>query len=911
MTEEQWRAAWILCESAGDLDLDAQREYVRGATVDAEVERHVLAVFEELESEPSYPPPPDRRVGDTVGRYTLLERIGQGGMGEVYAAEDTELRRTVALKFLPSAVGADKLAASQVISEARLASRLNHPNIVTVHELVQTPWGLAIAMELVEGQSLRKLLKSAKLPTRRVIRIARQLASALTAAHEQGIVHRDIKPENIMVRTEDDFVKVLDFSLAQNLRDRTAAQRSIDLPVGTVRYMSPEQKAGWPATAASDIYSLALVLEEAGDWKDSILTRMRSTDPLRRPTAREVERLLAKLEPLSHKWLVLALLFCLLLVVSTGIYWLRVPKERASPRYEQITHYTSGHDVTATALSRIGDELAYATIDGGFFVRDNRTRKVRELAGPEHLTCYQLLFASDQRLLAIGSAGGKFEAWQLALNSETPRRLSDNVQLAAISHDGKQIAWLNGIHQVWVGANLEAQAHRLMEVPRASHVTALFWSGDDRRLWFHRLSGCRGGADRPDVAINPDLCQSSDLVTVDPRAAHATVSIGSLRFSSGFFTRSGEFVFLRQDFARESEGFNIWSLPLKPRTGQVASVPKQISHFSNAAFSNLTGTADGQRLFMVRTDSSAYSYTGDWRRTPVPSLRRPLRLTFEDSYNYPHAWSADSQSVIFESGRNGHLEIFRQNRRQREPELLVSSERENYYPQLSPDGKWILFMSARKTQDAGFTDLRLMRAPANGGPIAEVPIGEALDEFRCSVPGFGRICVLRTSHGGQQAYYELDPVKGKGRELGRSSPAIAGLGRWALSADGRHVAIPDNSGPGGFIELQLDPDPSKRWRVSRQVSGMDLVISGMNPGHSSGEWLAWTDPASSKFNQMSLPPFSLDQSYSSALYFIDAHLHVHLLENDSVHAFGLFSPDGKHVVAIRDELTSNVWSFVR
>jgi eukaryotic-like serine/threonine-protein kinase len=151
LTDEQWRAAWILCETAGDLDSEAQREYVRGATVDGEVERRVIALFDELQSEPSYPPAPDRRVGDTVGRYTLVERIGQGGMGEVYAAEDTELRRTVALKFLPSAVAPDKAAASQVISEARLASRLNHPNIVTVYELIQTPWGLAMVMNWWKG----------------------------------------------------------------------------------------------------------------------------------------------------------------------------------------------------------------------------------------------------------------------------------------------------------------------------------------------------------------------------------------------------------------------------------------------------------------------------------------------------------------------------------------------------------------------------------------------------------------------------------------------------------------------------------------------------------------------------------------------------------------------------------------
>ncbi len=905
MTDKQWRTTWVLCETAGDLDSQAQREYVRGATADSEVESQVIAVFEELESESHFPTVPDRRVGETVGRYTLLERIGQGGMGEVYSAEDRELRRIVALKFLPSAVGVDHAAASQVISEARLASRLNHPNIVIVYELIQTQWGLAMAMELVEGHSLRKLLKTTRVSVRRLIHIGRQVASALSAAQQKGIVHRDIKPENIMVR-QDDFVKVLDFSLAQNVRDQAGVNRGTSLPVGTVRYMSPEQKAGQAVTAASDIYSLALVLEEAG-WKHPILTRMCSKDPLRRPTATQVEQLLAKLQARSQNRLILALLACLLLVVSAGVFWFRRSKAHSNPQFEQITRYSGGHDITAVALSRSGNNLAYATIDGGFFVRDNLTRQVRELTAPERLTCYQLIFAGSEQLLAVGSADGRFEAWQISLDSGASRLLSDDVQLTAASHDGRQIAWLDGAHRVWAGATLGAPARLLMQVPGGQHVAALFWSWDDKRLWFHRLSGCRGRADRPDVTIDPDFCESSDLVTVDSHVGHPTVSIGPLFFSSGFFTPSGEFIFLRQDFARDGAALNIWALPMSSKTGQVVSSPKQISHFSNLALSQLIGTPDGLKLFVLRTDGYAQTYTTDWQAKPQPSLRLPRRLTSEESYNFPHDWSTDNQSVIFESDRNGHLAIYRQNRNRREPELLASSERENYFPKLSPDGKWILFMSAQKSRDAGFTDLRLMRVPANGGPIVQVPLVEPLDEFRCSRPGSGHICVLRVTHAGQQTYYELDPVLGKGRELGRTSSVLPELGRWQLSADGRRVVFPDDTHPGCFTEVQLDPDPSKRWQVRRQIDGIG-IISGMNPGPSRGEWLAWTNAGS---RTLALRPVFLDPSRFSALYFVDAHLHAHLLENDSIHSFGVFSNDGKHVATIRDDLASNLWSFNR
>ena len=178
-------------------------------------------------------------------------------MGEVFSAQDTELGRTVALKFLLPDAFESSSTVESFIREAKAASSLNHPNIVTVHEVIRSESSRAIVMELVEGASLRELCGSAQ-PIDLVIRTGQQIANALAEAHVHGIVHRDVKPENIMVRG-DGYVKVLDFGLARQMAVDTAGS---GLPAGTLRYMSPEQIRGEPLTGASDVFSLGLTLYE-------------------------------------------------------------------------------------------------------------------------------------------------------------------------------------------------------------------------------------------------------------------------------------------------------------------------------------------------------------------------------------------------------------------------------------------------------------------------------------------------------------------------------------------------------------------------------------------------------------------------------------------------------------------------
>lgn len=211
-------------------------------------------------------------AGTRIGRYEIQSLIGVGGMGEVYRALDTELNRPVALKFLHSDVAADQDRMSRFIQEARAASALNHPNILTVFDIGQTEAGARFfATEFVQGTTLREHIAARRLKLGDALDIAAQIASALAAAHAEGIVHRDIKPENVMVRA-DGYVKVLDFGLAKVTSrnsnvDTEAATRALvntnpGAIMGTVAYMSPEQARGEAVDARTDIWSLGCVFYE-------------------------------------------------------------------------------------------------------------------------------------------------------------------------------------------------------------------------------------------------------------------------------------------------------------------------------------------------------------------------------------------------------------------------------------------------------------------------------------------------------------------------------------------------------------------------------------------------------------------------------------------------------------------------
>jgi serine/threonine protein kinase len=212
---------------------------------------------------------PQLPAGQNIGRYQVVSFIGRGGMGEVYLATDEKLNRRIALKVLPVDYTRDKYRLRRFQQEAQAASALNHPNILTIHELGEEDGRQFIATEFVDGETLRQRLKRLPVNLSETLDTAIQIASALSAAHQADIVHRDIKPENIMLR-RDGYVKVLDFGLAklteQNEPTAGGAEENTDhssgLLLGTVKYMSPEQARGMNVDARSDIFSFGVVLYE-------------------------------------------------------------------------------------------------------------------------------------------------------------------------------------------------------------------------------------------------------------------------------------------------------------------------------------------------------------------------------------------------------------------------------------------------------------------------------------------------------------------------------------------------------------------------------------------------------------------------------------------------------------------------
>src|SRR5262245_36595507 len=297
MDANRWKQIKKIYDRALDLSLDEREGFLAEACgADADLRREIetllaahehagpflespaveaaareIALIEELPTMAAIMPTAPQLIGREMANYRIISLLGRGGMGEVYLAEDKRLYRKVALKLLPRQFTNDADRVRRFEREARAVSALNHPNIVTIFDIGQTDGLWFMTTEFIEGQTLRQMLTENKLPPLPdVFRIATQIADALQAAHDLGIVHRDIKPDNVMLR-RDGYVKVLDFGLAKAPKKQPIDESAPSLVssltqtgtvMGTVRYMSPEQARGLEVDSRSDVFSLGVVIYE-------------------------------------------------------------------------------------------------------------------------------------------------------------------------------------------------------------------------------------------------------------------------------------------------------------------------------------------------------------------------------------------------------------------------------------------------------------------------------------------------------------------------------------------------------------------------------------------------------------------------------------------------------------------------
>ncbi len=703
-------------------------------------------------------------VGRQLSHYRILALLGVGGMGEVYLAQDTRLRRKVAIKILPRTLAGEIDRLRRFEQEAFAASALNHPNILTIFEFGAEGETHFLAAEFVRGETLRARLQRDRLALSETLDLTGQIASALHAAHQAGIIHRDIKPENIMLRS-DGFVKVLDFGLAKliGIRNeetdtlmrspqsnphsafRIPQSTSPGVVMGTVAYMSPEQARGLETDARTDIFSLGVVLYEmvagrapfegpsANDVIAAILTR--EVPPLSHHSSAvpaELERIISKAleKDREERYQVVK---DLLLDIKRLKQRLEFEAElaRSTQSGEQAAKGESAATATAhpPPAHTAEQEPARPTADiEDLFVVTKRPKRgaVLALAG----------------LLAAGAAGLIFWLSQRASQNQAPSpaatakiipftAFSGVADQPAFSPDSNQIAF------TWDGGNGEnldlyvkiigaGTPLRLTTNPAEDISPA--WSPDGRYLAFIRRSAGENG-----IFIVPALGGAErKLGQTGPNLSSQAWSQCRLSWSP-----DGKFMALA-DRASPQDRHAIFLLSVEDDEKQQLTSPPGSSYDDFPAFS-----PDGQTLAFIRTNglSSADLYLISMQGEEL------RRLTTDERRVHSLAWTADNREIVFSSNRGGGFSLWRvavsggtpervaatgQNAyspaisrqgnrlaynvsfldsniwrldrasaagRQNLPTKLISSTRQDYSPQFSPDGKKIVFASDRSGSD--------------------------------------------------------------------------------------------------------------------------------------------------------------------------------------------------------------------
>lgn len=774
-------------------------------------------------------------TADCIGPYRTIRQLGAGGMGEVHLAHDETLGRNIAIKLLPPHLAADTEHLARLRNEARTASALNHPNIITIYEIGRDDSGRAyIAMEYVDGQTLREVLKPGALPPKKALQIAAQLADGLAAAHKRGLVHRDLKPENIMITT-DGVVKILDFGLARSFE--LTNDSGISEPgtiVGTYAYMSPEQARAGEVDYRSDQFSFGSIFYEmltgrrAFDGASGVETLFMVVrdepqsisqiaanvpPPVRwivdrclskdvedryvatRDLARDIQYLrdhfsetgvatpIRETETLAKKWRkrwpVAAAAMLALLAGSLLTAWARKPAPRTITSERYLTY--SGHDYSP-AVSPDGKLIAFASSrDGVQRIWIKQVADGSEVAltpGPDDFP----RFTPDGSSIVYTHAdpGRPGSLWRVPVVGGEPRRILDGAGTTDVSPDGSTLAFTRNVDNKGTQQTAlmlaNANGANVRELARtdvgAAHPR---WSPDGSKI---ALVAVRGGRVSQAILVIDAKSGEAKLLAIPPKAGEVSSVIWS--------ADSRHVTYVRAESVE----------------AVVGSSAKIVRHDIDTDESEVIGWAshNGVVLDVMRNGAIVLDV-----RSPRDNLREldadnERWVTRGNSSDRQPAYSPDGKSLLFTSNRSGNLDLWIANI-DGTVKRVTDDGAEDWDPAFTPDGRKIVWSAGRSG------NLEIWAANADGSEAIQL----SKDGIDAENP--------TATRDGWVVYNSFHPQNG---------------GIWKVRLDGTQAtqivkersALPEVSPDGQYVAyLSQSRTANAEIRVARVADGKDMGIS--------------------------------------------------------------------------------------